>query len=255
MCLLRASAASPGTSHGNCREYFSPGRQLKKQHCDRSLGIRVRSLKDVFSRGWVSFSPSPLEGIAQPALIYYGSYIKPCFSSAWSCFTATFHAARAVSLLQGCHQKEEVCGEEGPLATGRMVGHHCLLHLPHQPSSSTRFAGLPSVPKLPPCLGTWFTLQVTSWEVGLVSPALQDSSTIPVPRLMAEPPQVQPTPPTPSVVPMVLGSHQAMLRIVLWLLGLAGKKGKAGGGCARSLVPRRDGLPQVSRPLMDQLLV
>lgn len=30
---------------------------------------------------------------------------------------------------------------------------------------------------------------------------------------------------------------------------------EAGGGCARSLVPRWDGRPQVSRPLMDELPV
>lgn len=38
--------------------------------------------------------------------------------------------------------------------------------------------------------------------------------------------------------------------------GTCRQEGKeAGGGCAQSLVPRLDGLPQVSRPLMDELPV
>ncbi|KAK4813305.1 LOW QUALITY PROTEIN: hypothetical protein QYF61_023456 [Mycteria americana] len=60
-----------------------------------------------------------------------------------------------------------------------MAGHHCLPHPPYQLSSSTSCAGLPSVPKLPPSLGTWFTLQVNSREVGLLfsgypTPELED---------------------------------------------------------------------------------
>lgn len=93
-----------------------------------------------------SFSPPPLEGIAQPALIYDGSCRKPCFSSAWGRFTATFHAARAVSFLQGSSPEGRGLRQGDPLPMRRRMGHHCLLHPPTSPPLPLALMGFPLDP-------------------------------------------------------------------------------------------------------------
>lgn len=190
--------------------------------------MRVRSLKAVFRRGWVSFAPSPLKRIAQPALIYYGSYIKPCFSSAQWCFMTTFRAAGAMSLLEGCQQKGEVCGEEGP--TRRTVGHH---HLLHQFCRDLLGVQVPSLPG--------DTVHPPGHFLGMGKSSSPGQSHHPCPHTHGRSTTGPGHHPAPSVVPTVLGSHQATLRIELWLLRLVDKQGKAGSGHAWSLLPR-DGM-------------
>lgn len=135
-------------------------------------------------------------------------------------------------MLEGSSPKGKGLRQSGPLPMRKRMGHHRRLHPPHQPSFSIGSAGL--------LLESSFLL---AWGHGSPSP---DSSTTTVPRPMAEALLVQP------ISNSLSGTSRkppGNTEDCLWILGLAGKKGKAGGGQAWTFVLCWDGLPQVSRPL------